>query len=125
MVLRYWADLPVAEVATALGAGYQDVADVFDAAGAVRTPTFFSATTLFRDDTSLVTDRRVRTLYPPWEYASLQAAVTAAQTTDQTALEQNLARQVAQIAVMIRAGGTFAPLSTFCRALSIFPGPVM
>ena len=90
---------------SALGTGYQDVTSVFDATGAARTPTFFFNATLFRDDTSLVTDHRVRTLYPSWEYASLLAAATVAQTTDQTATRQNLARQVAQMATMIRAGG--------------------
>ena len=90
---------------SALGAGNQDVIDVFNASGAVRTPTLFVAATMFRTDTSLVTDHRVRTLYPAWEYATLQAAVTTAQTTDQTANEQNLARQVAQLAAMIRGGG--------------------
>jgi Tol biopolymer transport system component/cytosine/adenosine deaminase-related metal-dependent hydrolase len=88
-----------------LGAGNQDVIDVFNASGAVRTPTLFVSATMLRTDTSLVTDHRVRTLYPVWEYASLQAAVTVAQTTDQTVNEQNLARQVAQLAAMIRGGG--------------------
>ncbi|NJC71987.1 amidohydrolase family protein [Planosporangium thailandense] len=90
---------------TALGTGYRDVVDIFDAAQAVRTPTLFGSATLLREDTSLVTDRRVVTLYPRWEYASLQAAVTAAGTTDQTVIRENLARQVAQVAAMIRGGG--------------------
>ncbi|WP_433173592.1 amidohydrolase family protein [Actinoallomurus sp. CA-150999] len=90
---------------TALGTGYADVIDIFNAAGAARTPTLFGAAALFRDDTSLVTDRRVTTLYPAWEYAALQAAVTTAKTTDQTVNLQNLARQVAQVAAMIRGGG--------------------
>ncbi|MEV4754314.1 DPP IV N-terminal domain-containing protein [Micromonospora sp. NPDC049559] len=90
---------------TALGAGYRDVIDIFTASRAARTPTLFGANTLLREDTSLVTDRRVRILYPSWQYAALQAAVTTAQTTDQTANRQNLARQVAQVAAMIRGGG--------------------
>ncbi|GII24475.1 amidohydrolase family protein [Planosporangium mesophilum] len=90
---------------TALGTGYRDVIDIFNASQAARTPTLFNALTLFREDTSLATDRRVVTLYPPWEYAALQAAVTAAQTTDQTVVRENLARQVAQVAAMVRGGG--------------------
>jgi Tol biopolymer transport system component len=90
---------------TALGTGYQDVVDIFTASGAARTPTLFAATTLLREDRSLVDDRRVRTLYPPWEYAALQAAVATASTTDQTVVRENLARQVAQLAAMMRAGG--------------------
>ncbi|MGH3377987.1 MAG: amidohydrolase family protein, partial [Actinoallomurus sp.] len=90
---------------TALGTGYSDVIDLFNVSGATRTPTLFVSSTLFRDDTSLVEDRRVKTLYPSWEYASLLAAVKTAQTTDQTVNERNLAAQVAQCAAMIRGGG--------------------
>jgi hypothetical protein len=82
------------------------VAEVFAAGGMARTPTLFGSAALFRDDTSLVDDRRVRTLYPSWEYASLQAAVTTAQTTDQSANLANLARQVAQLKALLAAGGT-------------------
>jgi hypothetical protein len=91
---------------TALGAGYSDVAEVFAAGGMTRTPTLFGSAAMFRDDTSLVTDRRVRTLYPSWEYASLQAAATTAKTTDQSANLANLANQVAQLRAMLDAGGT-------------------
>ncbi len=91
---------------TSLGAGYGDVVDLFNATDAARTPTFFVATALFRDDVSLVEDRRVRTLYPSWEYASLQASVAAARSSDQTANLANLAHQVAQIAAIVRGGGT-------------------
>jgi Tol biopolymer transport system component len=90
---------------TALGTGYSDVIDIFNGSQAVRAPTLFVSSTLYRDDTSLVTDRRVTTLYPSWEYASLQAAVTTAKTTDQTVNRANLAAQVAQIVAMVRGGG--------------------
>jgi Tol biopolymer transport system component len=91
---------------SALGAGYDDVIDLFTTSGAARTPTLFVAAAMFRDDTSLVTDNRVRTLYPQWEYATLQAAVATARTTDQTDNLANLARQVAQVAATLRGGGT-------------------
>lgn len=90
---------------TALGSGFQDVIDLFNRSGAGRTPTLFTAQALFRDDTSLVTDRRVTTLYPSWEYATLQASVQSAATTDQTANLRNLANQVKQIAATVRGGG--------------------
>jgi len=90
---------------TAMGAGYQDVIDLFNRSGAGRTPTLFQAQALFRDDTSLVADRRVTTLYPSWEYATLQASAQGAATTDQTANLANLAKQVAQIAATVRGGG--------------------
>jgi Tol biopolymer transport system component len=88
-----------------IGAAYQDCIDLFSTSGAVRTPTLFVAATLFRNDTSLVTDHRVRALYPPWEYASLQAAAKSAQTTDQSANEICLANQVRQLVQMQRGGG--------------------
>ena len=90
---------------TALGTGYQDVIDLFTASGAARTPTLFVSQTMFAEDRSLVDDHRVRTLYPSWEYTSLEAAVTTATTTDQTATRRNLANQVQQIAAMVRRGG--------------------
>ncbi|MCP2164015.1 WD40-like Beta Propeller Repeat [Goodfellowiella coeruleoviolacea] len=89
-----------------LGAGYDDVVSLFVHSGAARTPTLFNAVALFRDDDSLATDRRVRTLYPPWEYASLRRSVRTAKTTDQTARLRDLASQVAQAAAIHRAGGT-------------------
>jgi hypothetical protein len=53
-----------------------------------------------------VDDVRVRTLYPAWEYASLQAAVASARGPLGAVMLQNLARQVAQLAAMLRGGGT-------------------
>jgi hypothetical protein len=79
---------------------------MFVRAGAARTPTLFVSSALLGTDTSLVDDVRVRTLYPAWEYASLQAAVASARTPAGAVLLQNLARQVAQLAAMIRGGGT-------------------
>ena len=90
---------------TALGTGYPDVADIFASCGARRTPTLFGSVALFRDDMSLVDDDRVKTLYPTWEYQSLLAAATSAQTTDQTVNEANLKAQVQQIVDMLAAGG--------------------
>jgi Tol biopolymer transport system component len=90
---------------TALGTGYDDVLGIFNASKAARTPTLFGAVTLLGDDSSLADDRRVRTLYPPWEYAALQAIAETARTTDQTVARANLARQVAQVVAMVRGGG--------------------
>ncbi|HEY0494144.1 MAG TPA: amidohydrolase family protein [Kutzneria sp.] len=90
---------------TALGAGYQDVIDLFNKTGAGRTPTLFLSGALLGEDRSLVDDRRVKTLYPSWEYASLVASAQGAATTDQTANLTDLAKQVAQIVAMVRGGG--------------------
>ncbi len=101
---------------TALGAVYSDVADIFTTAGAALTPTLFNAVTLLREDDSLVTDERVRTLYPPWEYTNLQTLLTTVRTTDQTVVRANLARQVAHVRTLIRGGarvvtGTDSPIA--------------
>jgi Tol biopolymer transport system component/cytosine/adenosine deaminase-related metal-dependent hydrolase len=90
---------------TAIGNVYRDVADIFTTSRATLTPTLFLATTLLADDDSLVTDRRVRTLYPSWEYAILQGIALTARTTDQTVNRQNLARQVAHVTRVLRGGG--------------------
>ncbi|WP_306204542.1 amidohydrolase family protein [Actinoplanes sp. RD1] len=90
---------------TALGNVHSDVSTVFTATGATLTPTLFNAMTLLREDDSLVTDERVRILYPAWEYATLQALVTQARTTDQTVARANLGRQVAHVARVLRGGG--------------------
>jgi hypothetical protein len=57
------------------------------------------------DDDSLATDPRVRALYPPWEYALLQAQIATGRTTDQTPTRRNLARQVAHLVRLVRGGG--------------------
>ncbi|MFI5894157.1 amidohydrolase family protein [Actinoplanes sp. NPDC051513] len=101
---------------TALGTVYEDVTRIFSATGASRTPTLFGATTLLAEDDSLLTDVRVRTLYPSWEYANLQAIAATARTTDQTVSRQNLARQVAHLIRLMQGDarvitGTDSPIS--------------
>ncbi|MEV0347020.1 amidohydrolase family protein [Nonomuraea sp. NPDC050680] len=93
---------------TNVGSAYSDVIAMFNASKMARTPTLFTSSALYRDDTSLVTDERVRRLYPNWRMAQLQATVTTAQTADPTAvrvIRTNLANQVAQLTAMIRGGG--------------------
>ncbi|MFD9890508.1 amidohydrolase family protein [Amycolatopsis sp. NPDC059027] len=90
---------------SALGKGYRDDVALFAASGAARTPTLFRNIVLYAEDTSLVEDRRVRTLYPAWEYAKLRDTVTRVRNTDLTADRRNLAHQVQQVAALIRAGG--------------------
>lgn len=90
---------------TNVGSGYSDVIAMFNASKMARTPTLFVSSTLYREDTSLVTDPRVTRLYPLWRQAALAASVTTAQTTDQTVNRANLANQVDQIRQMVRGGG--------------------
>ncbi|MEU1390437.1 MULTISPECIES: amidohydrolase family protein [unclassified Nonomuraea] len=93
---------------TNVGSAYSDVISMFNASKMARTPTLFNSSTLYREDTSLVTDERVRRLYPNWRMAALRATVTAAQTADPATVQvvrTNLANQVAQLTAMIRGGG--------------------
>ncbi|MCW1097091.1 amidohydrolase family protein [Streptomyces sp. RS2] len=90
---------------TPLGTGYSDVTDLFVASGMARTPTLFGSTTLYREDRSLVEDRRVRTLNPPWRLAALQESADAAARTDQSARRENLRAQVRQALDLFRRGG--------------------
>lgn len=90
---------------TNVGSGFSDVIEMFNASKMARTPTLFVSSTLYRDDTSLVTDPRVTRLYPLWRQAALAATVTAAQTTDQTVARANLENQVQQVRRMVRGGG--------------------
>jgi len=101
---------------TALGNAYSDVTGIFTATAATRTPTLFLAVTLLGEDDSLLSDVRVRTLYPSWEYANLQAIAATARNTDQSVNRQNLARQVAHLIGLMRGGarvitGTDSPIS--------------
>lgn len=90
---------------TNVGSGFSDVISMFNASRMARTPTLFVSSTLYRDDTSLVTDPRVTRLYPLWRQKALAATVTTAQTTDQTVARDNLRHQVAQVVAMVRGGG--------------------
>ncbi|MFF3667116.1 amidohydrolase family protein [Microtetraspora malaysiensis] len=90
---------------TNVGSAYSDVISMFNTSKMARTPTLFGSSTLYKEDTSLVTDERVRRLYPNWRLAKLRESVTSAQTTDQTAARGNLANQVAQLVAMVRGGG--------------------
>ena len=90
---------------TNVGDGFSDVITMFNASKMARTPTLFGNSTLYRDDTSLVTDPRVTRMYPLWRQAALAATVRTAQTTDQTVVRANLANQVGQVKRMVRGGG--------------------
>jgi len=90
---------------SALGASYQDVAALFVASGARRTPTLFSAAALYGTDRSLVDDPRIKALYPPWEHARLVERAELAARSDNTAALASLARNVAHLKAALHAGG--------------------
>jgi len=90
---------------SSLGASYQDVTALFAASGARRTPTLFSAGALYAEDRSLVEDPRTQALYPPWEYARLKARVEMTAKGDTKPALESLARNVAHLKAMLKAGG--------------------
>lgn len=90
---------------SALGNIYQDVNVAFVASKAARTPTLFTSTALLGDDRSLVNDPRIKALYPPWEYARLLERAKQMASMDRTPILASLARNVAEVARTVRAGG--------------------
>ena len=109
---------------TNLGAAYEDVAKLFAAARAGRTPTLFSANALLPDHPDLVNDPRVRALLPPWEYARFKANAEAMASRDRTSMLAALERHVRQIQDMMALGwhvhtGTDAPIDTVAVSLHL------
>lgn len=90
---------------SALGAGYQDVIALFVQSQAARTPTLFTASVLLGEDTSLVHDQRVKTLYPTWEYAKLLDRAEQMSAADRGPLLAQLGRNVRQVKDTLRNGG--------------------
>ncbi|WP_139139482.1 amidohydrolase family protein, partial [Sphingobium phenoxybenzoativorans] len=109
---------------TALGGGYQDVNGLFAGAKGGRTPTLFIASYLLGEDSSIAEDKRIRTLFPPWEYAKLMARVKAMKEMDVTPFKESLERQVAQIKQTMGFGwhvinGTDAPIDLVAISLHL------
>jgi cytosine/adenosine deaminase-related metal-dependent hydrolase len=109
---------------SALGAGYQDVIALFVQSQAARTPTLFTSTALLGEDTSLVDDRRIKTLYPGWEYARLVERAKQMASGDRKPLLGQLERNVGQIKDMLRNGGrvlsgTDAPIDFLAVSLHL------
>ena len=93
---------------SALGRIYQDVTAVFLNSNASRTPTLFTSTAFFADDRSLIDDPRTRALYPPWEYARLQARaaqMAALPAADRASMLASLEANVAEVVRTVRSGG--------------------
>lgn len=109
---------------TALGAAYEDVAKLFAAARAGRTPTLFTAGALLVDYPELVSDERVKTLFPAWELAKLEQKASIMASGDRSALLASLERNVAQIKDMMALGwhvhaGTDAPIDNVAVSLHL------
>jgi imidazolonepropionase-like amidohydrolase len=90
---------------SASGITYPDVIRTAASAKTSLTSTLFDATTLLADDPGLLADPRLPRLYTPWQYEELRAGAQAAATTDQAAIRLGLARSVAALRDVLRAGG--------------------
>lgn len=100
------------------GISYQDVIALFTAAGLPMTPTLFYSYALYASDSSLFTDRRVKALFPPWEYAKLAAAVELAKSSDSNGAASALRGWTATVTAILRGGGrivagTDSPIDNF------------
>lgn len=109
---------------TAQGGGYKDVNGLFAAAGGGRTPTLFIASVLLGEDPALANDPRIKTLFPPWEYAKLMARVKAMSEGDRSGFYGSLERQVTQIRQTMALGGrviagTDAPIDLVAISLHL------
>jgi Tol biopolymer transport system component len=109
---------------SALGAGYQDVTALFVQSQAARTPTLFTSTVLLGEDNSLIDDRRIKTLYPSWEYARIVERAKLMASGDRKPLLAQLERNVGQIKDMLRNGGrvlsgTDAPIDFLAVSLHL------
>ena len=109
---------------SALGAGYQDVIALFSRGRLYRTPTLFTAGALLGLNNSLVDDVRIKTLYPPWEYARLQERARQMAGPAGAIVLQALERNVAQVRDSLRSGarvisGTDAPIDFVAVSLHL------
>lgn len=100
-----------------LGAAYDDVAQMFAAAQAGRTPTLFTANALLPDFPELVADPRIRTLLPSWDVARMDGLAAMIGQGDRAPIMAALKRNVEQIRDLMRQGwhvhtGTDAPIDT-------------
>jgi Tol biopolymer transport system component len=109
---------------SALGAGYQDVIAFFSRGRTYRTPTLFTSGALLGSDRSLVDDARIKTLYPPWEYARLVEHAKQMAGPAGAVVLQSLERNVAQVRDSMRSGariisGTDAPIDFLAVSLHL------
>ena len=85
-----------------LGNSYQDVVDLLAHSGTIITPTLFEADILYDD--AVLSDPRVKALFPPWEYNALQQAVANGRRRA-AAGPGNLETQVHVLRRILRRGG--------------------
>ena len=102
---------------SATGAAYEDVAKLFAASKAGRTPTLFAANALLTDYPELMSDPRVLALLPRWDLLRLNELHQTISGGSRDAMLETLKHNVDQIKAMMDLGwhvhtGTDAPIDT-------------
>lgn len=87
------------------GYAYNDVIQLAAKSKMSVTSTLFSADTLLAFDPELLSDPRVKTLYTPWQFETLQQEYDHAVNTDQSSTRIGLERDVAVLKDIMDSGG--------------------
>jgi len=90
------------------GITYQDIRQLFPAAGAFVISTPFTASALYAEDPGIVDDPRIATLNTPWAHKTMTQARDRAVKTDQATTLENLKAEEATLAAILHGGGTVA-----------------
>jgi imidazolonepropionase-like amidohydrolase len=88
------------------GITYQDIRELFLAAGEVIISTPFSASALYAEDPHTLDDPRIATLNTPWLQKTMMLARDRALNTDQTTTLENLKAEEETVAAILRKGGS-------------------
>lgn len=108
-----------------LGRAYADAVTLFVESGMSLTPTLFNSAALYVTDRSLVDDPRSSTLFPPWEYAQLQAKAAGQGPPGTGTPETQAALLASNVDMVLRVhlgggfviAGTDAPLDSVAVSL--------
>lgn len=90
---------------SASGHAYDDVVQLAEKSGMAMTSTLFSSRTLLEFNDDLFDDKRVKTLYTPWQYKSLEQSYNNVINTDQKVARKSLERDVTVLKDITDAGG--------------------
>jgi imidazolonepropionase-like amidohydrolase len=88
------------------GVSYQDVRQLFPAAGEFLISTPFSASALYAEDPHIVDDARIATLNPPWAHKTMVQARDRAVAAEQSTTLESLKSEEATVASVLHSGGT-------------------
>jgi len=88
------------------GHTYQDVIDLATASKMAITNTPFASSTLFNEHPEDINDRRITTLFMPWQLQSLQDTFDDVTSTDQSVAREGLQRESDTLHKILQGGGS-------------------